>query len=232
MHASGDSVIGKLVERQMRNWELARAQRLSAPEPEAREVEDFISISRCVGTAGDEVAAALGEKLGWPVFDKELLEVMGGDDELRRQVYDSMDERDLGWCEEALRSLIQPEFVRNDYFRRLTETVLSLARQGHAVFLGRGADLILPMGVGLRVRLVASFDTCAAGFAIQAGLPIEEARATVTQLEKERAEFIRHHFGVDPADAARHDLVINLDRRTPGQAVELILAARELAAAP
>ena len=119
MHAgrpSHNPTAAKLVERQMRNWELARAQRLSVPAPQREEVEDFIAISRNAGAQGKVVAAELGEKLGWPVFGREILDVMAGDDDLRRQIYASMDERDLSWYEETLRALMQPEFVKNDYF--------------------------------------------------------------------------------------------------------------------
>ncbi|MCP5110323.1 MAG: cytidylate kinase-like family protein, partial [bacterium] len=64
----------RLVERQMRNWELARAQRVEVPAvPGAKEVEHYVAISRTVGSGGSEVAVLLGERLGWPVFDKEIL---------------------------------------------------------------------------------------------------------------------------------------------------------------
>ena len=47
--ASSDAALAKLVERQMRNWELAKTQRLAVAEPQRREVEDFIAISLAVG---------------------------------------------------------------------------------------------------------------------------------------------------------------------------------------
>lgn len=229
MHAGRPSynpAAAKLVERQMRNWELARAQRLSVPAPQRKEVEDFIAISRNAGARGKAVAAELGEKLGWPVFGREILDVMAGDDGLRRQIYASMDERDLSWYQETLRALTQPEFIKNDYFHRLTETVLSLARQGHAVFLGRGADMILPRTIGFRVRLVAPSELCAENFAKHHDLTPDQARLEVGRLEQERSEFIRNHFRVDAADLTRHDLIINMERFTSGQAVELILSGR------
>ena len=93
--------MARVVERQMRNWELARSQRLKLPEPKRQEVEDFVCVSRRVATPGaEEVAARLGKKLGWPVFDKEILEAMAGDDFYRQQIYANMDQRDLSWTED------------------------------------------------------------------------------------------------------------------------------------
>ncbi len=219
---------GKLVERQMRNWELARAQRPTEPAAIQNEVEDFIAISRAVGAGGLDVATRLGETLKWPVFDRQILDIMAGDNELRRRIYASMDERDMGWCEETLQVLLRPEFVKNDYFHRLTKTVLTLARQGHAVFLGRGVDLILPRDVGFRVRLVASHETCVAHYSERHGLSREEADTEIVRVEREREEFIHRHFQAEAADQARYDLVINMGQFSREQAVDVILEARQV----
>jgi len=218
--------MAKLVERQMRNWELAKTQRSPSEVSGRTQVEDFVCISREVGADAESICAVLGERLGWPVFDKEILGAMAGDDAIRRQIYASMDERDMGWCEESLRALVQPEFVKNDYFHKLTETVLSLARQGSGIFLGRGADLILPQETGVRVRVVAPPAARIQRFAAICGIVAHAARTEIRRLEEDRAAFIRRHFHIDSADPGRFDLVINLARISTTRAVELIMAAR------
>ncbi len=225
-HDTGHGEISRVVERQMRNWELARCQRDATRDGAGRVVEDFICISRQEGTPGIEVATVLARALNWPVFDREVLKAMSGDDQLRERIYSSMDERDMSWWEETLRAFAQPEMVRNDYFRKLTETILSLARQGSAVFLGRAADLILPRATGLRVRLVAPLDLRVQTFARARGVPFDTARSEVEQIESERAAFVRKHFGVDIADPVRCDLVLNTAHFSHLQVVEIILAAR------
>jgi len=225
--SSRDPSVAKVLERQMRNWEIARTQRLSVPQVQRPEVEEFIAMSRGVGAGGGEVATLLGERLAWPVVDKEILNLMAGDDALRRQLYASMDERDVGWCEETLRSLMHHEFVKNDYFRRLTETVLSIARQGHAIFLGRGCDLILPRHIGVRVRLIAPLETCVTQYAHEHGVARDAAVEQIRRLEEERDTFIRHRYNVDPGDPTRFDLTINMERFSPAAASELILGARK-----
>jgi len=223
-HLSGG--MSQVVERQMRNWELAKNQRLQTPS-RRNEVEDFICVSRMVGAGGSDVAAMLGQRLGWPVFDRQILDVMAGDDQLRRQIYVSMDERDLTWFEDAMRTFTDTSFIKNDYFHQVTRTVLSLARQGRAVFLGRGANLILPRALGLRVRLVASVETRAKNFAERHALSLKRASAEVEKLEKERVKFVRHHFDADTNDSTRYDLTINVDHFPPARAVDLILGARQ-----
>jgi len=222
---SSNPGLAKIVEKQMRNWELARSQRPTAPQQGETEVEEFVALSRMIGSGGGQIAHALGERLDWPVFDKQILHVMAGDDAIRRHLYESMDERDLSWFEATLRSLLQGKYAKNDYFHTLTETILSVARQGHAVFLGRAADLVLPADTGLRVRIVASPDHCIRQFAERHDITAHESRARFEQIERERTEFIEHHFRTTAADPARHDLIINVQRWSQEDAVELILSA-------
>ena len=169
----------------------------------------------------------LGERLGWPVFEKEILHEMAGDDAKREQVYASMDERDMSWCEEVLRSLTQPEFVKNDYFHKLCKTILALARQSCAIFIGRRADLILPRNVGLRARIIAPFSTRIQRLVERRGLSAEAAAQEVERLEEERAGFTRKYFRVDPHDPQSYDLIINLNRFSFREAVDLIMSAHK-----
>ncbi len=213
----------RLVERQMRNWELTRSQRTAGATAPNRQVNDFICISREVGAGGGEIAATVGRKLGWPVFDRELLQLMAGDDVAQKTIYGTLDERDAGWLGSMLQILMDSRFVRDDYFRKLSETVLALVRKGSAVFVGRAVDLILPAGIGLRVRIIAPQQVRLKRVAQREH--IDEARAArlINQIEEERTAYIRRHFGAGGVDQMRYDLVINLARMTHDQAANVII---------
>jgi len=222
----GRSDMLKAVERQVRNWELARAQRVEPKvEDVAPDVVDFVTISRTAGCGGWAIASRLGERLGWAVFDRQILQVMAGDDEVRKRLYEQWDERDSSWLEAAMRWLTRGEMRKEDYFYRLTETILAIARQGNAVFLGRGADLILPRDRGLRVRIVASVDTRAKRLAAERGISEDEARDEIEKLDPERDEFRRQHYGKLADDPACYDLTVNVDTFGVDPAVELIQSA-------
>lgn len=217
-------VSARALDRQMKNWEWSKLQRLEQPAPRS-EVEDFITISRQVGVPAERVAEALGKRFGWPIFGRGLLEAMAGDDEVRQRIYRSMDERDLHWWEEALRGLLEQDFNVNDYFHRLSHTVLSLARQSPCIFVGRGCDFILPRHLGLRVRLVSPLEPRVATLAEDRGLSLGAARRELARVAAERSEYLRHHFGERAEDPTRADLVVNLGRWDADGAIELILTA-------
>jgi len=220
-----DREVSQVLERQMRNWEIARTQK-GAPAPSSgQDVQQFVAVSRSVGLPGLKVSEALGERLGWPVFVKQVLQTMAGDDEYRKRLYEEMDGRDLSWLEEILRSLGLGKYGRDDYFHRLTSTILSLARKGSAVFLGRAVDLILPRDTGFRVRLIAPREYCIERYAEYKELPRDKAEREVVEIESERADFTKRHFLADPEDATRHDLVINMEQITESQTAEIIMGA-------
>jgi len=225
-----DPAMARMVERQMCNWEHARQQRDAPGPPNPLELHDFICISREVEVGPSLIGAMVAERLEWPLIDKEVLHAMAGDDALREQVYTSLDERHLSWCEETLRSLMHSEFSRNDYFHQLGRTVVALARQGNAVFVGRRADLILPRDLGLRVRLIAPLEMRIRLIMERLGLSEPEAIKELRRLEEERAAFIKQYFKVSPDDPSAYDLVINLRRVSPDQTVDMILAAHKFLA--
>lgn len=216
----------RMLERQLRQWEALRARQAAESEAdEQKRLWACLSISNAVGAGGAEIADMLSRRLGWPFFGKNLLQAMAGDDEIRARIYHSMDERSLGWFEEMMRSFLDRNFSRNDYFRKLNETVLYLAEEGHTIFLGRFTDLILPRDRGLRVKVVASLEYRVANFARHAEVSLDEARSSVERIESERADFVRRHFRIEPCDNARFDLMLNSEWFTIDQAVEMILTA-------
>ncbi len=217
--------IDRMVERQLRNWELARQQQSVSARQPGQQVAEFIAISRAVGLPGNEICSLLNLRLGWPVFDREILQAMSGENAWRQELYESMDERDLSWMEEFVRAMSMGYGVRDDYFNQLTETILTLARNGHAIFLGRAADLILPRGGGLRVRITATREHCIEAYAKERGLNFEKAVREVEEIEHERARFIRHHFNIEASEQARHDLIINMEVFNAHQAADIIMTA-------
>ncbi len=221
--------VNRLIEKQLQNWELSRQnERGAGTTPPRRAVREFIAVSRQVASGGSEVARLVGERLHWPVFDREILQAMAGDDAARERVYTAMDERDISWLEEMMRWLVHEEPHPQDYFKRLTRTILSLARGGSALFLGRAADLILPHDCGLRVRFVAPREQRAQTYALRKNITLSKAREDVERIDRERTEFVHGHFRAADGYDCRFDLVINTGRVSTADAAELVLHAARL----
>ncbi len=215
----------RIVERQLRNWELW-SRRRGGQQPCAKPVCDFITVSREIGGHGEEVAAELGRRLGWKVYDRELLELMAENETGRRQLYSTMDERDQTWFN-SLSILWAPETLspREDYLHALCRTVFAVAREAPAIFVGRGAHLILPPDVGLRVRIIAALEDRVARYAAAHNLAEPEARRAIKRLENQRLGFLQNYFGIHADDPEYYDLAVNTSRLSVVQACDVILTA-------
>jgi cytidylate kinase len=221
---SRDVGIARFVERQMRNWELSRQQAPAEPEAQAPTVKFYVTISREMGCRGEAIADGLAARLGWQKFDREILEYMAGQADVRRRLFGTLDERHRDWMEGMLQPLIADGAGGvSDYFRALTRAILTICYYQHAIIVGRGANFVLPPDRGLRVRLVAPQDYRIATTARMEGIEIKQAKRRVEQVEAQRAKFTAGRFGRFPYDPRHYDLVVNTASFDDGQICELVI---------
>src|SRR5690242_3133913 len=115
-----------------------------------------IALSRESGSRGGTIARRLGRKLGWQVYDQELLEYMAQDAIVSQGVLDAPPATPAGWAEARLQQLIREGTVpEHPSIVNLARVVLALAAQGQVVLIGRGTGCLLPRETTLNVRIVA-----------------------------------------------------------------------------
>ena len=172
-----------------------------------------IALSREAGAQGTAVATKLGERLGWPVYDHELLRHIANEMGLSTRLLESVDEKRASWLTTYLQSFAATNAVTEGaYLYNLSKLVLSLAAHGECVIVGRGVAHFLPPEKTLRVRLVAPLAHRIDVMQKSSGLGRAEAARRVESTDRDRANFIRDHFHKDPADPANYDLVLNTAR--------------------
>src|SRR5579872_112111 len=169
-----------------------------------------IAISREAGTRGPAIAKALADRLGWPMYDHELLELVARDLKVRVKLLENVDEHHVTWLQECVEAFAAVPAVREGkYVRHLIETMLSLAARGNCVIVGRGSPFVLPPATTLRVRLMAPLDDRVAAVCREQNVPWVEAAQWVEQVDRERAQFVRLHFLRDADDPRYYDLLLN-----------------------
>ena len=78
----------------------------AAKKPESGPPAFTITISREVGALGNTVAQEIGRRLGWPVYDQEILDKMAEQMGKPREYLHALDERHVHWLEECLTNLL------------------------------------------------------------------------------------------------------------------------------
>jgi cytidylate kinase len=220
--------MGEAMARALRHWQYrGKAEADLAPVVEAPPPLT-IAISRQAGANGAAVARAAGERLGWPVYDRELIEKIAQEMGLRSQLVESIDESRTSWLEECLRAFTsRPGVSEGAYLLTLRRVLFSLAAHGDCVIVGRGAAQVLPEATTLRIRLVGPFEQRIASIRERHGLWPAEARRFVQETDERRRRFVQDHFHKGPDDPALYDLVLNSGRLSVKDCVGLIVCALE-----
>ena len=219
--------VAKTLEQLCRHWEEKQATAgsrsdLISPAPQAL----TIALSREAGAQGTAVGQEVGTRLGWPVYDHELLERIAQDMGVHTRLLESVDERRVSWLQEAFEALMCPSYASESaYVHRLVKTVLALGSHGKCIIVGRGAALMLPAETTLRVRLIAPLKTRSAAMSKRLGVPEAEATRQLKALDRERNIFVQEHFFKVPADPRHYDLILNSARFGVVGCAELIVEA-------
>ena len=186
----------------------------------------YLLISREKGAGGSAVAQLAGKRLGWQVFDKEIVDAIAQKAQVRRELIESLDERDRATIQDAIGQWLRPQPIgKSGYLAHLREILLTLGHQGDVVIVGRGAEYILPSQFGLRVRMVAPVEVRVRRIANREKLSLMAARVEVESSDRERARLVRRQFGQSATDPVNHDLTINTAELTVEAAAEIVLAA-------
>lgn len=197
-----------LVARQMRHWERTYNKgSKTSPKP----IAPCITISRELGSQGNELAHGLATKLNWQLYDRELVDLIANNAQVRKSMVESFDEKIQSELHNWLLTLLDRHALGLDqYFKHLIPIILAIGERGEAVILGRGCNFVLPPTKALRLKVVAPLKKRIQFVREQKGVTRKEAEQLIAEADKERLAFIRRHFHHDSEDPLHYDLVINM----------------------
>ena len=224
MHISAPT---DLVEKAVKNFQNeVRRKKDRAPQSPRR----VITISRQLGSGGMSIAALLKKWLGWPLWDKEILDVLAHQSHLgyQKKMFETIDEK----VQDEIESMVAFMFGHRDknaYLYLLPKAIFLIA-QNDAIIVGRGAHLFLPES--LKVKIKASFATRVENVARSEGITQKEAQGKIKAVDQEREAFIKEvcrRLGKPYAESKNqqhYDLEINTDiLGIAGAAVLILIAA-------
>jgi cytidylate kinase len=188
----------------------------------------YIAISREAGSGGTEVAFRVGERLGWKVLDRNLLDTMAERARAPRHLLEVVDDGYPGWFFETFGCWFNRRLITQArYLVHLKSALQEVLEKENAVIVGRGAQFLLPRECGLAVRIIAPEPYRIEQMRARYGLDYFEARKMVRRLDAERRHFVKQTFGQDINNPYLYDLLINIERCGLDGTVELVVAAAE-----
>jgi cytidylate kinase len=204
---------------------LSRLEQIAKSKIVARPTAPAISvaISRQTGALGSEIARAVGARLNWAVYDKELLELIAQEKGLQKSLLEQLDECYVSWLEQVVTNFgTRSNLTEATYLKQLLHVLAALGRAGHCVIVGRGAAHVMPVETTLRVRIVAPREARVVNVERTRGLTRAETERWLDKTDADRLAFSLHYFHKDNNDAANYDLLLNSQRFSTDDCVALI----------
>lgn len=204
----------------------------------------LLTLSHLYGSGGSLIVRELGKRLGWTVWEKEIVRRIASQYQVSEEYIEAKDERvdsfiermvglfGLGGFESAY-DIPAPLWLNDAQLVRMTKTIVEdVAERGHAIFVGRGGNRILEGRADcLHVFVQAPLDVRIARVMQIEGLDRAAARQRIEGMDKLRADYVQTFYHDDWRDPTHYNLVIDSSRWGDAGAVDLIQRALEPAAA-
>lgn len=182
-----------------------------------------ITVSRMYGSGGSAVAAKVAESLGWPLYDNTVIDRVAERSGLTRAEVAARDERVPGIVERLAATLAAsaPEMLppvpadqqgtAEERVVAITQRVIEEAvQQGPAVLVGRGAQCLLAeRDDALHVFCVAPREFLVKYAIEHWGIAPADAERHVTEMNKQREQYVRRHWNRDWRAPENYHLCLN-----------------------
>ena len=198
-----------------------------------------VTISRCLGAGGEEIARAVANALGFRYTDEEILvraaEEAGVSPELVAEaehapglitrILEHMARTSLGpegWSGAA----VMPADTKADYESLIARIVREVANEGDVVIVAHGASIPLAGTSGpLRVLVTGSEGVRAERLALETETDASEAGRMIAESDRQRRDYLRRFYDVPEELPTHYDLVVNTDTLAMPLAAQLVVSA-------
>jgi cytidylate kinase len=183
----------------------------------------IITLSRELGSRGDDIAVSVAEKLNLRLVGRDLL------NQAARQA--GVPEVALAEIDELGLLGVKPSREALQRYRVTVEGVMSgLADAGNVMLVGRGSQIVLAGRSGvLHVRIIAPRIVRVRCVQERCHVSAEVAAARIDASDRARAGYLRRSYDGRWDDPDLYDLILNTARLTIESAVDLLCLAAQQA---
>ena len=189
----------------------------------------LITIGRQYGAGGKGVAEILGERLGIPVYDNELLRKAAEESGISPALFRRSDERKRFFSLANLFGInrstsYSPTAIDGaELFKYQSQAIRDIAAQGSAIFLGRASDYVLRDMECLDVFICAPLADRVKRVVERTGMDAAEAEKYILKKEKARRDYYNFFTLGDWGVASNYDLCLDSSLLCLDGCAELII---------
>ncbi|MBT8230241.1 MAG: cytidylate kinase-like family protein [Bacteroidia bacterium] len=220
------SNIDKLISEQVLAW--SKREFDGKPKKESHRSWPAITISREFGAGGISLAKELGKRIGFKVWDKELLSAMAEEAGADEQFLATLDEKRRKMIDDMLASSFMGfKHSNTNYFKSLQRVVHTIEALGKSIVVGRGSHYIMKSPNVMRIRVICPFEKRVAYLSEKNSISLKDAEELIIKREAERADFVQHFFRQNPEDPHDYALVLNSGVLSIEQMADIVILAYE-----
>lgn len=200
----------------------------------------IITIGRQFGSGGRQLGEIIAEKLGIPIYDKELVEMAAKKSNVSLEAVREIDERASnsllysivtgGWGTKGLNVPLFYEMPLNDkFFIAQSKVIKELADEGDCVIVGRCADYVLADTEHdvLSVFVYAPMDYRIKFATEKLDVPQNRVKEKISKTDKQRRTYYDYYTNKNWGDLKSYDLCINIAKTGAQKAAEMVIMCME-----
>ena len=175
----------------------------------------IITIGRQFGCGGKNIAEVLGNKLGIPVYDSELITKAAQASGFSVEFFERSDEKKRFFSLTSIFAGVTGGDTENymsdkGLFKIQCETIQRIADQGSAIIVGRCSDYVLRDRKDiLNVFLTSPLEERVKRIAETEGVTLEKAEDIVEKQDRNRADYYNYYTFGNWGVASNYDLCID-----------------------
>lgn len=194
-----------------------------------------ITIARGFGSGGKEIATKLGERLGIPCYERQLLAMASDQSGIDEGLFVEADERLRGkyianWLRKIpFTDVLEPhekDFVSDiNLFNIQAELIRSLAKTESCIIVGKCADHILKDAKNvISLYIEAPRTACVKSVMNKMYISEDRANQLIHSTDRYRAQYYNYYTGgKDWTNPINYDLILNSDRIGRDNCIEVIM---------
>lgn len=194
----------------------------------------IVTVNRECGSGGGEIARLLGEKLGFKVYNRVILEEVAKQFDITPEAMDRIKARKNAWWDDFCRFYQKfgalsytpgekPEATPMTLYYAEARLLRELAEQESCVIIGRAAfNIFRDAPAAFHVLIMANRDKRIARIAKKQNLSREEAAKLIDRIDEERNTFVKNVSDVSRFDVHNYDLVLNITDIEPDKVASIL----------
>lgn len=195
----------------------------------------IITISREAYCGGDELAKKLADKLGFKLFNREIISKASEKSGIHEDHFEYAEKKPTNsilysvvmgmYSSRGAYVKLDDVFTDDKIYKVQAEIIRDMAKEGNCIFVGRCSDYILRNNENcINIFLRGNIEDRVKNAMAHENISESEAKKLVSRSDKKRRSYYNYYTNREWGNITNYDISLNLSKLTEENAVDVIKA--------